>query len=112
MAIKEIPVETPTIRRLRERPKRGYQFVLAEDELRSLRRAGLPPAAILAFQAIRGASRASSEDWVSVPHRTLEAFDFPQDWWRLNVRRLERAGIIECDRQPGKLRRYRLPSKP
>lgn len=109
MQIEEVPVDTPTTRRLKEKPKSEYQFDLREGDLRRLRRAGLPPASILVYAAIRGALRAHGEEWAAIPHRTFDIFDLPTDWWRLNVRRLEAAGFIECDRSPGKLRRYRLP---
>ena len=108
MSIEEVLVDTPTTRRLKEKPKRDRYFALQSEEIERLRRAGMPPAAILAYAGIRTAIRISGDEWASVPHQTFNLFDMPSDWWRLNVRRLEAAGIIECDRQPGKLRRYRL----
>ena len=108
MRIEEVLVETPTTSRLKAKPKAEYGFSLREGEIRRFRDKGLPPSALLAFAAIKGAIKASGEEWAALSHRTLDIFDFPTVWWRLNVRRLEDAGFIECDRQPGKLRRYRL----
>ena len=109
MSIEEVLVDTPTTRRLKEKPKRDYYFALQAEEVEALRQAGLPPASVLCFAAIRTAIRVTGDEWAVVPRRTFDLFDLPTDWWRLNVRRLEAAGFIECDRSPGKLRRYRLP---
>lgn len=108
MYIEEVAVDTPTVQHLKEKGRAEYLFAVGERELQRLRKAGMPPSAIVAFAAIRSAIRASRLEWASIPHRTFEAFDFPADWWRVNVRRLEHAGLLECDRSPGKLRRYRL----
>lgn len=108
MRIKEVAIDTPTVRRLKGRGPAEYLFAIGEQELHQLRNAGLPPSAIVAYTAIRSAIKASGLEWASVPHRTFKAFNFPPDWWRTNVRRLEKSGLIECDRQPGRLRRYRL----
>lgn len=112
MTIREVAVETPTLIRLRQRVTRQpeYLFAVGERELRRLRAAGLCPASILAYAAIRGAYRAAGNTWAAISTRTYSALGFPPDWWRVNTRRLERAGFVECDRQPGRLRRYRVAS--
>ena len=109
LQIAEARLDTQTVMDLKSlRGRREYLFVITESELQQLRSEGVPPAAILTYMAIRGAVRASGAEWAAISVRTRQAFDFPAEWWRLNVRRLEQAGFIECDRKPGKSRRYRL----
>jgi len=111
--IAERPIDTPTLvmlkRKLTERGKHPYAFVLTDHDLMALRTAGMTLATIAAFACIRGAVRAGwRHEWVTLRPRTIAAVGRDRRWWYEQTRHLERAGFIECQRHPGRLPRYRL----
>ena len=104
-------VLTPTVRRQQSRHQAEYLFAIEEGVLRRLRGAGLGPAAILAYTAIRGALWAARDEWVTIRAQTYDAFAFPPHWWLVNVKKLAAAGFVECDQKPGRLKRFRIPER-
>lgn len=108
---REIPVETLTVKRLKaQREVRSpYVFRLTEAQLEAARDAGLPDSALLAMAAIAGAAYgARGETWVSLSSRVIDSYGKGYRWWHRATDRLERAGFLECQRQPGRTPRYRL----
>jgi hypothetical protein len=102
-------VETPTSSRLRATTKSSrYRYTLTQTEMRRLRQAGLGPAPIVAFMAILAASKAAGGGWVTLKQAIREGWEFSVEWWRVNTTALERAGVLECERRPSQLPRYRL----
>lgn len=102
-------METPTSERLRATEKSSrYRYALPQADMVRLRKAGLGPAPILAFQAIAAASKAAGGGWVTLKPAIRNGWGFSVEWWRVNTSALERAGIIECERRPSQLPRYRM----
>jgi hypothetical protein len=102
-------VETPTSTRLRATTRSSrYRYGLAQVELQRLRESGLGPAPILAFMAILAASKAAGGGWVTLRPAIRSGWGFSVEWWRVNTSALEKAGIIDCERRPSQLPRYRL----
>jgi hypothetical protein len=113
MEIAEKQIDTPTLamlkRKVTELGKHPYAFVLTDRDLTALRLAGMSLSAIAAYACIRGAVRAGwRHEWVTLPPRTIAAVGRDRRWWYEQTQRLERAGFIACERQPGRLPRYRL----
>lgn len=107
--VEERRVETPTSERLRASAKSDrYTYGLRQKDMVRLRQADLGPPPVLAFMAIRAASTAAGGGWVSLKPAIREGWGFSVEWWRVNTEKLERAGIIECERRPSQLPRYRL----
>lgn len=111
MRLVERAVDTPTVTRLKgaRRGCRPYLYVLTEDDLAALRDAGLSMSTAVALACIKGAVRAArGRDWVTLTSRTMAAVGRDARWWHTQTRRLEGAGLIECERNKGRLPRYRL----
>lgn len=107
--VEERRVETPTSERLRASTKSDrYRFGVTQVDMVRLREAGLGPAPILAFMAIAAASKAAGGGWVTLKPAIRKAWGFSVEWWRVNTRELESAGIIECVRRPSQLPRYQV----
>jgi hypothetical protein len=47
-------------------------------------------------------------DWITLPPRTIDAFARGFRWWHRATSKLEKVGLIDCQRHTGKLPRYRL----
>jgi hypothetical protein len=108
-----IAVDTPTLRALTDsrRLKADYVFRLTEHQVKVGREVGLPDSALLALAAISGAAYGDrSQKWVTLPQRTTDAFGRGYKWWHRATSALEQAGLIQCERHPGRLPRYRLLS--
>ena len=111
MKLVERAVDTPMLTRLKgeRRGRRQYLYVLTEDDLAALRASGLSLSAAVALACIKGAVRAArGHEWVTLTTRTLTAIGRDARWWHTQTRRLEGAGLIECERHKGRLPRYRL----
>lgn len=114
-AVVEREVITPTVAALRlaaadkgSKGRRPYLFVISEDDLHKLRRADVPVSACIVYAAIRGAVRASGEEWVTLSPRAQDALCHSFRWWWRQTAALEQAGVIEVRRHRGRLPRYRL----
>lgn len=108
---REVVFDTPMVQALKAKrtSKRGYVFRLTDEQVAAVRRARLPDSALLALSAIAGAAFGSrSEDWVTLPPRTMDAFGRGYRWWHTATSKLEVAGLIECRRHVGRAPRYRL----
>ncbi len=111
MRLVERAVDTQTVTRLKSERRgcRPYLYVLTEDDLAALRIAGLSLSAAVALACIKGAVRAArGHEWVTMTARTMAAVGRDARWWHTQTRRLERAGLIACERHKGRLPRYRL----
>lgn len=113
MEIAERPTDTPTLvmlkRKVTERGRHPYAFVLTDHDLTALRTAGMPLSAIAAYACILGAVRAGwRHEWVTLRPRTIAAVGRDRRWWYEQTQQLERAGFIVVERQRGRLPRYRL----
>lgn len=114
-AIEEREVMTPTVAALRHaaasrnsKGRRPYLFVISEDDLHRLREAGVPVVACVVYAAIKGAVRASGEEWVTLSSRTQDALRHSFRWWWRQTEALRRAGFIDVQRHCGRLPRFRL----
>jgi len=123
MLVRDRPVDTPTVARLRgpsaEAARSGsaqrgvYLFLLTETDGHRLRQAGISSSGVLAFAVIKAAVLAAkTDDWVTIRRRAEEAIGRDYRWWYEATRKLEEAGFIECQRQRGRKPRYRLVINP
>ncbi len=107
----ETPAQTPTLAALRARATaRGakeYWFFLTSGDVQAS--AALGDAAVLAYALIRAAAWGPrANDWVKLTHRAADCMARGYRWWHGATSRLERAGLIEVQRQRGREPRYRL----
>ena len=88
---------------------RPYLFALTEPDLHRLNAARVSTSAVLAFAVIRSAERAAvGSEWVTIRKRARDAVGRDYRWWHSATRQLEAAKLIECQRQRGRLPRYRI----
>lgn len=108
--IGERVVDLPTVaalKRRREEREKAYVFRLTAEGLRQVTDIG--DAAIVAYALICGASWGDRAGrWVTVPDIALNSLDRGYRWWHAATSHLAAAGLIEVDRQRGRLPRYRL----
>lgn len=106
-------IETTTTSELkasrRARRSRTYMFMLTEDQMLAAAGKKLPAAAFLALAAISGAAFGCRKaQWVTLSARTQACLPHDYRWWHRATTALCRAGLVECQRHPGRLPRYRL----
>jgi len=109
----ETRVDTPTTAALRGkaegRKAKGYMFTLTEDQMHAAKAKRVPGSALLALAAINGAAYGARQtEWVMLSRRTLDCFPHDYRWRHRATAVLEVAGLVECQRHPGRMPRYRL----
>ena len=93
----------------RQRARPSYVFRLDETQASMARQKGLPDSALIALAAITAAAFGDrSASWVTLSDRTMTCFDRGFRWWHRATSQLVAADLIECQRHPGRLPRYRL----
>jgi hypothetical protein len=88
--------------------------VITEDDLHTLRRAGVPESACIVYAAIRGAVLAVGDntEWIVLTPRVQDALQHGFRWWWRQTEALRAAGFIEVERRRGRIPRYRLTTQP
>lgn len=109
MDIKLLELPTASAIRARQKARPHYVFRLDERQVASARGCGLPDSAILALSAIAAASYGDREgQWVTLPQRTMDCMARSYRWWFRATSALEKAGMIDVRRHPGRRPRYRI----
>ena len=103
--------DTPVTESIKDNHKAKplYVFRLDEEQVSNVRQLKLPDSALVAYAAITAAAygdRANS--WVTLSPRTMDSVGRGFRWWHNATSALERVGLIEVQRHPGRLPRYKL----
>ncbi len=110
------PVElvmTPTLQMLKSKQRvKTYRYFVSQTDMVRARAAGLGPGPVVALLGIQAASKAAGGGWVTLRPQVRDAWGYDAEWWRVNTGKLVQAGIIEVERRPGAVPRYRLVEKP
>jgi len=109
----EMAVDTTTLQQLKAqrgvRHDKLYVFRLDSAQVQLARERDLPDSALIALAAIEAAAYGGRRnDWITLPTCTLDAFARGFRWWHRATSKLEKVGLIECQRHVGRLPRYRL----
>ncbi|WP_396430288.1 hypothetical protein [Limnohabitans sp.] len=109
----EMAFDTTTLQQLKAqrgiRQDKLYVFRLDSAQVQRARELNLPDSALIALAAIEAAAYGvRRNDWITLPPRTIDAFARGFRWWHRATSKLEKVGLIECQRHTGKLPRYRL----